>query len=438
MKRTAFQNIVLLLTASFVLTQSVPGCHSAKQNKGINAPVPAADIPFQSFELNADSAATIHLATGTVLHIPAQAFAGAQSKLTLRIREFHTANDLLRAGIPMNTEQGALQSAGMLELRAAQNGKELQLDKDKTIAVELAGYRSTEGYNLYYLEQDRLWNKTGSFKQQPNQRKQEAIARLSILPAPPQSPASDSSLLFSLVSNYKVPTGQKRLLAYQWQLLHATQRKAFEQAMRVHWDEVRFQQLSSNPLRYKLSFTKELYDTSGNKRVERFSTEAQPLLGGRNTVKAQAEFVREMEAYNKTLLKIDEEKVRAQQQADLLQVFRIQKMGVWNIDKLMQANEMLITGFKFDFENELDHEINNVTLYAVYTTQNSVLPYKTDEWDKVRIPKGGGVKLVAVLPGNQVAYVEEQQLAAQMAGKQAPYRITTRRTDAANYLLAGK
>ena len=436
MNRNVLQNIILLIATSFVLTQLVPGCHSAKQGKGIHPPVAEADLSFNSFELNADSAITIQLPTGTVLHIPAQAFAGAQGTLTLRVREFHTANDLLRAGIPMNTENGALQSAGMIELRAAQNGKELHLEEGKTISVELAGYRSSEGYDLYYLEQDKLWNVTGSFNRQPNQRKQDALARLSILPAQPQSP--DSSLVFSLVTNYKVPTGQKRLLAYQWQLLNGTQRKAFEDAMRVHWDEVRFQQLSSKPLRYRLSFTKEQYDTSGNKRVERYSTEAQPLLDGRNTAKAQADFMREMEAYNKTLLKIDEEKTRVQQQADLLQVFRIQKMGVWNIDKLMPEQDMLITGFKFDFEKELDREINNVTLYAVYTTQNSVLPYKPGEWDKIRIPKTGGVKLVAVLPDNQVAYVDEQQLAAQLVSQKSPYLVTTTRANAANYLLAGR
>jgi hypothetical protein len=67
-----------------------------------------------------------------------------------------------------------------------------------------------------------------------------------------------------------------------------------------------------------------------------------------------------------------------------------------------------------------------------------VLPYKPNEWDKVRIPVGGGLKLVAVLPGNKVAYIEEKQLQAQMAGQKAPYRISTTRANATDYLLAGR
>jgi hypothetical protein len=84
-----------------------------------------------------------------------------QGELTLRYREFHSAFDLLWAGIPMDItvggKKGQLESDGMFEIQAVQNGQLLQLAPGKRIKVRLAGRHSGRAMQHYYLDGKNGW-----------------------------------------------------------------------------------------------------------------------------------------------------------------------------------------------------------------------------------------------------------------------------------------
>ncbi|WP_075602244.1 hypothetical protein [Saccharicrinis aurantiacus] len=126
-------------------------------------PINDINISFQEFQLEACIADTIISERGSRVIIPANAFADttnqiAKGAIIFKVREFHNQADIFLSGIPMGYDSLAnnytLESAGMIELRAFQNGKELQLVPEKELEVELVSDYSDNDYNVYYLDEN--------------------------------------------------------------------------------------------------------------------------------------------------------------------------------------------------------------------------------------------------------------------------------------------
>jgi len=127
----------------------------------IHPPLHGVDIPYTIYEVDAVSGAKLTLKTGSIIAIPKNAFvdeAGKQLKgeVELRCREFHEPIDFFVAGIPMSYDSAGVryhfESAGMIEIIAYQNNKQVSIAPEKSFNIELASnYKSTE-HNLYKLD----------------------------------------------------------------------------------------------------------------------------------------------------------------------------------------------------------------------------------------------------------------------------------------------
>jgi hypothetical protein len=127
----------------------------------IAPPIKGLNIPYTSFKVNAEKGATLNFKTGSKLTVPKNAFVDENGKpvigdVELRYREFHDAADFFVSGIPMTYDSAGVkyqfESAGMMEMLAYQNGKEVNMAPGKSINIELSSeYKGTE-YNLYKLD----------------------------------------------------------------------------------------------------------------------------------------------------------------------------------------------------------------------------------------------------------------------------------------------
>ncbi len=139
----------------------------------IAPPVAQADIARDSFVVDADSVTDLTYSSGSRLHVPAGAFRTADGqdvsgKVTLRYREFHDQKDIFLSGIPMvydsAGQQYVFESAGMMEITAWQNGKELAANPEKPIEVQMVSNTAEDRYNTYFLDTtEKRWvnlNKT--------------------------------------------------------------------------------------------------------------------------------------------------------------------------------------------------------------------------------------------------------------------------------------
>lgn len=111
--------------------------------------------------------------SGSRLTIPAEAFVDEQGKavegeVEIKYREFHDYVDFFLAGIPMTYDsagtQYTLESAGMIEIYAEQDGKKVFLHPEKNLNVELVSEISVPSlnvppdFNIYKLnEEERRW-----------------------------------------------------------------------------------------------------------------------------------------------------------------------------------------------------------------------------------------------------------------------------------------
>lgn len=128
----------------------------------VNPPIPSLNPPSDNFIVNTELDSTLVYSTGTFITIPSSAFVDAdgkdvKGKVEIHYREFHDAIDIMLSGIPMNYDSAGtmyqLESAGMFEITATQDGKALTLKPNKTLTVNMISHiNNTTDYNIYSLD----------------------------------------------------------------------------------------------------------------------------------------------------------------------------------------------------------------------------------------------------------------------------------------------
>lgn len=123
------------------------------------------DVPFEIFEVTAGEASTLTLKDGSVIHIPATALVAEHgSKITIKTRVFKDKSSAFIAGIPMDFEDAAFESAGMIEIRGFQNGESVAVNPESPLEVALSLYKDPSAFNFYALN-----DQTGEWATYPSE-----------------------------------------------------------------------------------------------------------------------------------------------------------------------------------------------------------------------------------------------------------------------------
>lgn len=194
----------------------------------ITPPIAQADIARDSFTVDADSVTDLTYSSGSRLHVPAGAFRTADGKIvtgkvTLRYREFHDQKDIFLSGIPMvydsAGQQYVFESAGMMEITAWQNGKELAADPNKPIEVQMVSNTAEDRYNTYYLD--------------TTEKKWVNLNKTNLMAVPPVAIATPDSTGV-LVSKYQNIEGDAESDAATTPVLRQAQQEVKKAAAAVH------------------------------------------------------------------------------------------------------------------------------------------------------------------------------------------------------------
>ena len=423
-------------------------CSNKKEEKktisleGIRPPFEKFNIPFTEFEISNDSSYEFHLPTGTHLSISPGSFARKnakplQGKIQFKVREFHDAMDLLRSGIPMNTGDSAnqwLQTAGMIELRAFANGEELQLAEGKELGVELAAKNPADRYSLYYFDQDKNWQTTGSFVTQENKRKKEKLAKLIKLRENSfQIQSKRKDLYVDLVADFSEAPYVEPLTAQLWKIDAKDANDEVVTGLRINWDEVKVKELEGRKGRYLLEFSSSKSQYQDSEIVRNLAVEASPVSRTTGEAVSRAEMNKQLQVYEKKLKVIENEQLRLQAETDLQNKFRVNKLGIWNIDKLIKMEDYALVAASFDFEQEVDPKVNKIRLFSLFENDRAVMEYAPGNWDKVYVLPGRKMKLLALLPGEQIAEVDSAALTVALKEKKELYKFSTRRIKASDF-----
>jgi hypothetical protein len=416
MKKHIKKIIALLL--AIVVTVSVIMLlrdDKASYEQNIKPPVSIKDIPFDTYTFDVDSGIIIKRNTGTMVKIAPGCLVDSSGQMikglvNLSVREIHDVESLFYSGIPMSIDvrrENFLQSAGMIELRAESNGKKVDFAKNAAAEIELASFKEAKNYQLYHLKEDQNWSVTDTFISKINIRKSEALEQLD-----QKYKNRREDLYLDLVTNLDQSPYLKPYTGIQWKVASKDVNEELLDAMRMDWDEVKVIPPSGLNKKYKLVFKGKTTSYSDTGVLRTHTVKAIPIRFGKKiSNNAMLDLIGENESI---LAQMEDEKKRIEKESDMVNAFKIDKMGIWNVDKIMKSDDIIWANIGFDFEDKIDLNINKITIYLMFINENSVIQYLPKDWNKVGFKKSSAIKIRAVLPGDKVVEVGGDQISAKL------------------------
>lgn len=357
---------------------------------------------------------TFELLGGTVIEFPEEAFA-EEGKITVKVREFFTAGEILASGIPMKYDSAGItsdfQSAGMLEIRMLKNGKEVVLKENKEAKVIMTSSKKESNYNLYDLnEENGKWN----FKcKQAVEAKPKDVARINAIneelkqfekPAKPVKSLKDRKV-FDL--NYKMEnhTELKELGNLMWQYTGKDEKRDITNNpdfLKKNWKKVAIYP-TDKELVYFLKLTDQ--DTT-------FRTTIHPVLRGELLTSANEEYSAKLKVYNNEIKDRIIEKKRLEREDQFLRSFALKGGGIYNYDRQFKVGNTVQLIASIEFNTPLDLQKSNITYFLITGDNDVVIKYNQESLKKFRFNPNYNNKLMAVLPGDRIASFSSKEFNA--------------------------
>lgn len=375
----------------------------------VKPPIPGVDVPFMTYTVNASKGMTIETPTGSTIEIPAGIFVDKNGKpingdVQIDFREFHNATDIIASGIPMhNPETGEfMETAGMFEIKGAQNGEPIFVQDGKEIQVDLASFNEGDQFNFYELGQENgRWKDKGTAKCQPNTKKAERIAAIKkqMYPAPvkPKKHTNADNYVFDLDVNYSMFPELKPFKNVVWE--YAGEGKDPQQnewIFAADWTKIQL-----NP-----SAATGFYELVLTAKDKNFKTLVRPVLDEKNYDAALALFNEtKMKEYAEIKKAQELEMERLKVQADLTRSFAVSGFGIYNWDIWHQSGRTrCIAQPEFDQMVSLDKNVNKrINYFLVSNKQRSVVQYDASTLKNFSFNPADNNALLAVLPEGKVA-----------------------------------
>ncbi len=394
-------------------------------DKGINEPIEEG-LAFERIKFNTTDGLILHRPNGTHIEIPPNAIVDENGKdivgqVEFRYREMHAASEIFLSGIPMQMTSDRnkhLQSMGMIEMRVFEDNKELMLKTGHHIDVDLATTKEPGAkYNLWYLKNNQDWQQQDGFETIKNNRRENALNNL---PNPIKPKRPIDHILFQLASDENMPH-LNVWNGVDWALAPGQDNKSLYRALRINWDKIEIEQINKRKNKYRISFSSKKHDHKGNIFEDNISVVATPNVNKKNMKKLLAQYEKDLDTFAQIIENRALEEERILQESAMLNSFKSNGFGVFNIDKLEDTQILAKIDASFDFEKDFNAKINEVKIIMVCERQNTVLTYNAFDWDELPV-MDAEVELIAAMPDGSFAYVPSDVYASTLnMSKISPY-----------------
>jgi hypothetical protein len=406
----------------------------------IAPPIEGLNIPYTTYKVMAENGGTFEFKTGSTFTVPKNAFADQngtiiKGEVEIRYREFHDMVDVFVAGIPMTYDSAGTQyhfeSAGMLEMLAYQNGKEVGMAKDKSVTIEMASNDANPKHNLYLLDtvqnnwaclgKDKIvkptkstenfnsdvpvkFNETPEYKSIETKKeeakiiKEEKIAALPKVPAEPKKPAKVNASKFTFNIDVN-PKEFPELAVYKGVLFEVgDENKSFTANMYdITWDAATIKSGTKKDVNYLLTLQKGskkydlvVYPVFEGKNHETAMKAYQEKFDKHETVlekrqadekKIEVEYLAKVAEYKKNQLELerkwkaaqDEEFKSLDTEQKVKRVFAINNFGVYNCDNPHAYPTGVVCIAKLN--NDIDKKLEIYDVFLVEKGLNAMFTY---------------------------------------------------------------
>ena len=419
----------------------------------IQPPIAQLDKPLSKFTIDAAQGGEITYETGSTVSIPANAFIDSlgnpvTGKVDIMYREFHDATDILLSGIPMQYQDTTgkdqiFQTAGMLEIRAEQNGKDVFLQEGKSVALRTASFQEDEGYNFYFLdEQNRQWQEQGKPNSEVNAEKVALLEDIEKRKPVKFPYSADEYFVFEymdfldiyLKNDYNEirnrrqdPTIRKKAADYGvatysfkpykqvkyngreypagqilWRFTDKKRKFPKWVDELSYWqDTVKFTYYGAN--KYGLL----LEDVETNKKLY---AEIEAVMPLKFLMRHSPEHWQNN--YETALAALEEEEKEAQKLAGVYRSFNVNQMGIYNYDYLMKDESSIMVTASFDIDwpqiekKDFATEMINKSVYMILSDNRTLIKYDEYAWKRFMLLPNQELSMFAIVSDSKQSWIQ--------------------------------
>lgn len=404
---------------------------SAFEDNKVQALVAATFLSIaQTFRIIHNKRNTVRTNEGTRITVPENAFVykddgtPVEGEVDLEFTEYSNRGEIIASDITMvhtkeDGEEEVFESAGMFEISASQEGRELELAEGKEIKVELA--TDVDGpFDFWQLNDDGTnWElKDTECETVPNryiEEQEEEIEQLAtqVQPRPKKPvPYKKGDQLFDIKLTGYNNEFLRDMNGVMWKYsgtdpkLNPANIGAFNTTYKlVHLDT------TEQPfLEYRLTF-----ESADDREL---TLDAVPIYKGklldRKNKEMAAIMARSVEA-SKRMKEISDQLKR---EKELLRVFNVDELGIYNYD--VYYNDPKVTHYKAKFSLEGGGDITGMSFYLLPTDRRIVVQYYEGSFNKFSINTEIKNRLIAIDKNNQVYYLSSRDLKKMNLKKKSP------------------
>jgi hypothetical protein len=409
----------------------------------IQPPIPGKEAPFSVYRISSKNGGTIHH-NGSVIDIPSNAFVSKNGNsvgdtVEIRYREYHDPLDIFLSGIPMKYDSAGLvrtfESAGMLEIGASCNGKELLMNEQSAVKISMASGNNDGKFNLYQLDTvQKNWIYLGKDKivlpaagklvrSKTNEKENTALTEPVIMPvlADPQG--------YSFRISYDKHDFPE-LAAYDNVLFEVSDNTFKPAYYRINWKSISLYN----------SATEGLYTVKLKKADTTISVLARPVFDKENYANAMAKFEDNHKSASKERDRKEFEREAALQKTEkelaaynsgnrvaaasnlvrstVNRTFTIRRLGVYNMDfpipPIVQYAYSLVP--KKLMNNVIGEKLSYSTIFLVEKGKNSVFRFSKGEPVNCN-PKANNL-IWTITGDNQIAFFRISDYSKLLNGKE--------------------
>ena len=388
LKKSATVVIVTLIAAGLVgLLFSL--FNKSKKQYSVKPPIENLDVAYQEFTYQPSTGANfVDLCYGHQVNIAPYSLVDQNGnpidrEVSLKFRTFNNAKQIFLSGIPMDSQYGQLQSAGMFELKPAEEG--VFIAKDGDVSVNLVSKVSDPSdYNSYLFEEGEGWIEIERFKTEENVLRNESIIELDTLikigdrklrKDKERRKRTENYFQLDFKANQVDSFNANNLDNSLWEYVEVNgQDNPFNRKnQRRPWSDVRLSKNSDG------TYTIRLLSLMAGKRggETEITFKARPVTTSDNPEEELAKLdatIQEMDQYFAALEEqraaLEEQRRLWTMQNNIYNTFQLAQWGIFNCDKVF--NEPTLASGEVDFRINGDDPLNG-TVYILYDSINSVV-----------------------------------------------------------------
>lgn len=311
------------------------------KNPFISPALTHTNVAFSEYTIQAEKADTIIHSSGSILVFPPNAFVDENGfeisgKVQVKYRTFFDAVDFFMSGIPMDYEMEGVnyifQSAGMCEIQAIFNGKDVFINQNRKPEIYLPSEYTDTLYNVYFLDQEQeKWLPKGKDLVQANDCRLDPVTAYTSIPEEPIMPrkAVNENRVFTIVIEEGSVPELQIYNNLKFEIADKNQKIA-EEDTNVEWEGIKIKKYNSDGL-YTVIFSK------GNRNLE---YQVRPVFEGKYYDEAMLVFENKLKEYRKAVQERREKEKEIQEKNKM--ILKMNKLIMARNRKIDRENKRLI------------------------------------------------------------------------------------------------